>query len=486
MAHNQIKVSVIIPAYNEKKYIQRCLESIVKQSLKQIEIIIVDDGSTDGTSLICDEYKTRYSKRIKVIHKINEGVGLARNDGIAIAKGEYIGFIDADDWVESDMYLEMYEQAKKYDSEIVVCDIKKVYADSQKEKLEKSLPLPNGNIDLSEYLMHGRYPQLAWNKIYKREIWNTYKFKKMYFEDLDLILTIISNCIKISYVQKAFYNYFRRPNSISTSYSKIFYLDKMIAYKDAVFNVNPKYKEQVVFWIANNICDCMQRPCLVGFRAEFIELINVLSGLFVENIFIKNDLILSKLDNIKSQPLPKSIYIFNIGINKTNVQEEKNYMNWIEYTRNFVITELDNDSCNIEDAPIIVKRAYFNHQYDFVNDYFKIKTLYENGGITIDRGVKFKSPIGQMRAEKGFLFFKNQFEICTDIFGFEKNSKLLHELLDSYLINSNDNMLPLSKRFCNIAKKYGICFNNMRQSLTDGTTIYEYELLDRCFELIQN
>ena len=115
-----IKVSVIVPIYNAEKYLKQCLESIQRQTLKDIEVIMIDDGSTDGGSEIAKSYLS--DNRFSYYYKENEGLAAARADGIERASGEYLGFIDSDDWIEPDMYEKMYNAAKSNDSDIVFCN----------------------------------------------------------------------------------------------------------------------------------------------------------------------------------------------------------------------------------------------------------------------------------------------------------------------------------------------------------------------------
>ncbi len=115
-----IKVSIIVPIYNAEKYLEQCLDSIVKQTLKDIEIILIDDGSTDSSAEICKKYL--YDSRVTYYYKENEGLAAARDDGMLRANGEYIGFVDADDWLKPEMYEKMYKAAKSNDSDIVFCN----------------------------------------------------------------------------------------------------------------------------------------------------------------------------------------------------------------------------------------------------------------------------------------------------------------------------------------------------------------------------
>ena len=115
-----VKVSVIVPIYNAAEYLEQCLDSIVNQTLKDIEIILIDDGSTDGSAEICKKYLT--DSRVIYYHKENEGLAAARDDGMLRASGEYIGFVDADDWLKPEMYEKMYNAAKSNDSDVVFCN----------------------------------------------------------------------------------------------------------------------------------------------------------------------------------------------------------------------------------------------------------------------------------------------------------------------------------------------------------------------------
>ena len=126
---NQVKVSVIIPVYQVENYLERAVDSVLAQTLEEKEIILVDDGSWDNSPQICDRYARDYPELIRVIHKKNEGLGMARNTGVQAAVGEYVAFVDSDDAVEPEMYAEMYEKAVEEDCDIVMCDVRIVYVE---------------------------------------------------------------------------------------------------------------------------------------------------------------------------------------------------------------------------------------------------------------------------------------------------------------------------------------------------------------------
>lgn len=121
----ELAISIIVPVYNVEKYLNRCLDSILNQTFTDFELILVDDGSTDNSGIICDEYKTK-DNRIKVIHKENGGLSSARNAGLDIARGRYIGFVDSDDFISKDMYQILYNEAEKNKADMIMCEFKKV------------------------------------------------------------------------------------------------------------------------------------------------------------------------------------------------------------------------------------------------------------------------------------------------------------------------------------------------------------------------
>ncbi len=224
-----IKVSVIVPVYNVEEYLEQCLESLLNQTLKDIEIICINDGSTDNSLDILNQYVKKDS-RIKVINKQNEGQGIARNLGIDIAQGEFIGFVDPDDWVELEMYEKMYCQAKTLESHIVICDYNKyfeqtgkfvtphIFREAVSLTKSKSLKVPseqNINKEIIDKTVLVS-PAYAWHSIYDSSLLkdNNIKFSTMRCYE-DVLFELKSHVLakNISYINKAFYYYRIRQTS---------------------------------------------------------------------------------------------------------------------------------------------------------------------------------------------------------------------------------------------------------------------------------
>lgn len=209
-------ISIICPVYNVQEFLQKCVDSIVVQSFRDWELILVDDGSPDESGRICDEYAAK-DERIRVIHKTNGGVSSARQTGLEAAKGEYIIHADPDDWTEPTMLEDLYTKAKAENADVVICDYfinrgkRQTYAKQEPTSLEPKRVLK----ELFQQLLGS-----CWNKLVRQACYNRYDIKFPvginYCEDLLVCVQLfIHNDIKIAYLPKAFYHYRMNENSIT-------------------------------------------------------------------------------------------------------------------------------------------------------------------------------------------------------------------------------------------------------------------------------
>lgn len=211
-------LSIIVPAFNIESYISRCLESLINQNYKNIEIIVVDDGSKDKTGEIIDSYVQKDS-RIKVIHKKNEGVSIARNIGIDIAKGNYIGFVDGDDTVDEEMFEVLIENAVKYSADISHCGYKMVFPSRTDYYYNTEDIIIQNNYDgLKDLLKADRIEPGLWNKIYKANLFDDIRLNSniKYNEDLLANFYLFKKSTKSVFYDKCMYNYMIRKGSAAT------------------------------------------------------------------------------------------------------------------------------------------------------------------------------------------------------------------------------------------------------------------------------
>lgn len=203
-------ISIIVPIYNTEKYLNKCLTSLVKQKNIDFEIICVNDGSPDNSQKIVDQFKKKYPKLICSYTKKNGGLSDARNYGIKKAKGDYIGFVDSDDWVELDMFSKMYTFAIEKNLDIVVCDTFMEY-DNHTEILKSNLHYSED--DIKNYIIS--YPMACTRLIKKSLLEEEYLFtKNTLYEDLCLTPTFVNKTDKIGFLEKPLYHYLQRSNSI--------------------------------------------------------------------------------------------------------------------------------------------------------------------------------------------------------------------------------------------------------------------------------
>lgn len=205
-----IKVSIIVPVYNVEPYLEKCLKSLVNQTLKEKEIIIVNDGTKDNSQEIIDKYAKKYPC-IKSYIKENGGLSSARNYGIKLATGEYLAFVDSDDYVLEDMYKGMYQLAKEKKYDMVVCDLNYLYPN---KTIKSSSNIKTSTKDIKKAMLN-IYPA-AWNKIFKRELVSNIYFKEgIWFEDVEYLYRVLPKIKNIGVIHKPFYQYLQREGSIT-------------------------------------------------------------------------------------------------------------------------------------------------------------------------------------------------------------------------------------------------------------------------------
>lgn len=209
------KISVIVPIYNVENYLNRCIKSIVNQTYRDLEIILVDDGSTDHCGEMCDTWKEK-DERIKVVHKSNGGLSDARNMGMEVCTGNYIAFVDSDDWLDASMYEQLMKIMVQNKCDIVSCGFRRVEKEELKnESKEVQFIQYNSESALEAMITENEMYQVVWNKLYKRSMVEDILFEKgKYNEDEFWSYQVIGRAKKVIAIKNIYYNYFQRENSI--------------------------------------------------------------------------------------------------------------------------------------------------------------------------------------------------------------------------------------------------------------------------------
>lgn len=207
-------ISIIIPVHKTEPYLRRCLDSVVGQTYKNLEIILVDDGSPDGCGKICDAYAAADS-RVKVIHQQNRGLSVARNEGLKIASGAYFGFVDSDDWIEADMYQTLYQGAMQHGADIAICGYFFVDGDKCKAIKEEHTTLYDRENAIHHLVVDEKITNHAWNKLYKKELFEGVRYPPgRTFEDIGTTYKLFEKADRIVFLNSCHYYYLQRKDGI--------------------------------------------------------------------------------------------------------------------------------------------------------------------------------------------------------------------------------------------------------------------------------
>ena len=241
---NEPLISVIVPIFKVEKYLKKCIESIINQTYSNLQIILIDDGSPDKCGKICEKYAAK-DNRIQVVHKENGGLSDARNVGISIAKGEYIGFVDSDDYLENNMYEYLFNLLNLHNADVSICNFYNVIEGKQKvNNIDDGIKIYNKVDILKEILLDETIQSYAWNKLYKKSLFNNIKYPvgKTY-EDIGTTFYILENCNKVAVTGKPLYNYVKRKNSIVNVISEKTIIDYIELVIERYKYINENYSE---------------------------------------------------------------------------------------------------------------------------------------------------------------------------------------------------------------------------------------------------
>ncbi len=310
-------VSIIVPAYNVENFIDRTMESLSNQTLRNIEIILINDGSTDNTPAICDCW-ARKDNRIRVEHQENCGVAACRNKGIRIASAPLIGFIDSDDRAEPTMFEDLYAAHKKYDSDITMCN---TYVDNIAETVSTVLHknIANGlcpkNKTLVKLMFEKKFDSYCWNKLYRKELFNDIFYPEGHWmEDHATTFKLFYKAERIAYTDKPLYHYnILHGNNFTMKSSSRKELDYFLAIKDRLkFCTETSFmnrKEKKLFRIksAQRTLECLEALDLASEPHEYLQEKEEMKKFISDCLFLK--ISPKKLHNYKKRLLANKIYV---------------------------------------------------------------------------------------------------------------------------------------------------------------------------------
>lgn len=322
----QDKISVIIPVYNVEKYFSTCMETVLNQTYKNLEIILVDDESTDNSGKMCDEYAKKDS-RVKVVHKKNEGAASARNAGLDIATGEYIGFIDSDDFVELDFYEVLYKCIIEENADLAMCRLVDCYGTI--EKVEKKVQKYVWNTEEAiKIVLEAKLTSVTpVNKLYKKFIFDKLRYESCNTaEDAEIIIDILMKCKKIVFLDDEKYFYIHRENSVTTrKFDKERGYDVIYAYQKNYKLIENNYPslsdiaEMRICWA--NFCVLDRMILSVDTKIDM----NLVKYLRKRFLFIMKNNCFTKVRKLSMILLMVNVNLYKIIVKKFNEKNRKLY-----------------------------------------------------------------------------------------------------------------------------------------------------------------
>lgn len=212
-------ISIIVPVYRVEAYLRRCLDSLLVQTYPNLQIILVEDGSPDRCGAICDEYAAKDS-RIAVIHQKNQGISAARNAALDRAEGQWIGFVDSDDWIEPDMYEKLLQAVLTHDADIAVCGATIHIADREIPYGCTPEAVWDRETTIHQHIRNRDLHNEVWSKLWKRELFDGIRFPVgVLFEDLALVWKLFHRAERVAVIPNALYHYRKTPDSITVDLS---------------------------------------------------------------------------------------------------------------------------------------------------------------------------------------------------------------------------------------------------------------------------
>ncbi|MHA2857023.1 glycosyltransferase [Paenibacillus lautus] len=475
----KITVSVIVPVYNVEKYIRKCLDSLVDQTLNDIEIIVVNDGSTDGSQKIIDEYAEKYPYKIISLSKENGGLGEARNFGLEYARGEYIGFVDSDDWVDIKMFEAMHNMTK-YGHDIVICDfmiVKDGWTSGYTSKGFRGRDFTH-----RECIINSIDPATACNKLYHRKFFDLIRYTRDWYEDIGTTPILLSYANSIGYLESPMYYYRQRGGSITYSSDRRT-LGVINSWERVITNVNREYQAEAIMAVSKSIASFLEfKP---DFADEFLEFAKSKHDIISSNSYyqeaVKNK---SIIDILKTKLIPKKIHYFWFGKGEKSELVQKCINSWRTFAGDYEIIEWNETNCNIEENEY-VKEAYEAKKWAFVADYFRIKVIHEQGGIYMDTDMEIMNRIDSLRISEAFFAFETRDAVHAGIFGAISGHPLTKRWLDTYKEDhfkqsdgSYNTSHTIVKRLTDILmKNFGVKMSGKYQILKENIKIYPPNVL---------
>ena len=442
-------VSILVPIYNGEVYLRRFLDSAVSQTLENIEIICVDDGSTDGSMEILEEYRKAYPEKLFIYKAKNHNgySGIVRNEALTYARADYIYMCDQDDVIQVSAMEYMYSEAERYNADIVVGKFIFTLADDDGNiKLSEAYKFASMHVNNGTAILQGVE---FFARLIKKDLLEEIgpQPEDLLFHDVAYMPVLQSYARNIRLINLPVYYYYRRNDSISGTQSLKVCTQSIAAERYALEHCNPKYKEYVEKMIAHRIISNLDFRWICS--DILVDWIKELMPTFIENsLLAKNPKMMKQLQgfaDLSDERLPERVYI--CAFDGRDVSERAADLAENAFNSGCEVVILDSSNCDIRENPYI-SDAYNAGRYDIVDAYFAIKNICENGGVYLHDSMKLVNTFNYMRLFEGFFAYADGRTFSDKVFGAVKDNEAFVKLLDtfSYDWDKKGEFITLSER----------------------------------------
>ncbi len=471
-------VSIIVPALNSEAFLERCLDSLVNQTFSDLEILIIDNHSTDTTADIANEYASKYPGKVFVYSTHQHGSqALGRNLGIKVARGKYIAWCDSDDCMELRAVELMYNKAVENDYDLVVCDFYR----HENGKIDLKRPSKEVISDPSilNIILDGKYA--LWSKFIKTEVYRLVGDMPVdtTHDDVTYVPILIQNCSKPAYLATPVYNWIVREGSVSRSAAAM-KKTHIKTYSYLLEHIKPEFLNSIVVNIARMTRSYYDRFYVYGdiqieyylkFREKYI--VNNPQAIKHPEVRKMEDLILI----CAKEPMDSIVYIN--GFNNLNNDEKIKLYEEKAFTDGCKVVILNETTCDIAQFPLIISK-YNSGDYQFVAEFFAIKRIYENGGVYLADCIQLNSTLNYLKYNSSFFCYLDNSNISPYIFGGVAKNSVFKDILNTYF-DAEFNNSSTSERIKKILKDlYKIPIENVNTVRKRDVWIYPPEMFVLC------
>ncbi|MBQ6857823.1 MAG: glycosyltransferase family 2 protein [Clostridia bacterium] len=472
---NNIAVSFIVPIYNRQDRLDRCIDSLVYQSLDNIEILLVDDHSTDNSYAIMEAWHARFPEKIRLLKTEGKGVAYAKNTGIRAAKGQYVLFVDSDDYTDYKTAKRLYDCAEQNDfPEMVYSPITRVYPSSMQltAKLEGK-PHVEDYLKLSFHFLHG--------KLIRTDLFERFGELPLLGvgEDVSWVFPVISHLNTIAYCDLPCYFYELAPDSITLNGMRPNYIEDIIAGSERIIEKsNPVYREHALVYAYQRIVNLNEKhpvysDVITRYLLEHAEEIESIA-----NLETRSPALYRALSTARSCSgfIPKTAYLNGFASPDAAEQIDSQAL-FLGDSRVVVLSE---SNCDLTRCPETVKTAFANGNMEFVGHYFALTACYEQGGIYVSGDLIIDNPLNALLTDPSFFGFESNQVFTDKIFGGCAGNPVLRSILDTYRYPDlyEDPFAPLSSRIKTVLVGMGNVplVSSQLRSLNYGFCLYPVDM----------